>query len=227
MTVRTSNPIDAPRPLPPGLIVATARPTPPPGWLPCNGGTRAKADFPELADALGPAFSISGSTFALPNLNASNRALRGAPSGSDPGSVGGAEGHSHTYTNTASATAANFTNTNDGEHWHNQPPLTISSNGDHTHNTGGASTSGGSAGNLANARAGNLGRAAAGHTHTNNNVAFGIGNTGANHYHSTSIGGMQSSGKHVHAPTVTNNSSNSGTADNRPPFHRVYYMVKT
>jgi len=223
VTVRLAQPLAAELATPPGLIVATTRPTPPPGWLPCDGTTRQIADFPSLAAALGSNFQIDASTFALPELNGTNRALRGSDGSGEGGATGGSLNHSHTWTNTLSVAAADYTSTNDGAHAHSMPSMVISNAGDHSHSHG-SLTSGGSNGNINNARAGNLNRASANHTHLFAN-ALNIGNTGANHYHNTNVGGMNTSGKHTHAPTVTN-TEQTLSADNRPLFHRVYYMVK-
>jgi hypothetical protein len=76
--------------LPAGVVVYTASPNPPDGWLVCDGRALAKADYPQLWTALGTTYGASGdaATFLIPNLR--NTFVRGNLS---PGVTGGAATH--------------------------------------------------------------------------------------------------------------------------------------
>lgn len=51
-----------------GSITLFAGTTLPEGWLECNGSTYSANDYPALANALGPGWSVGGGLFAVPDL---------------------------------------------------------------------------------------------------------------------------------------------------------------
>lgn len=55
-------------PIPPGLILSFGGSAAPDGWLLCDGGTYATADYPELFAAIGYGWGGSGANFDVPNL---------------------------------------------------------------------------------------------------------------------------------------------------------------
>jgi microcystin-dependent protein len=78
-----------------GTIIPYATVQPPnPDVLPCDGGVHLRADYPELYEALDPAFIIDSDTFRTPDLR--GRMIIGAGTGASltpraVGDVGGAE----------------------------------------------------------------------------------------------------------------------------------------
>lgn len=54
---------------PPGTVVDFAGPTPPSGWLICNGQSVTVLAYPNLFTAIGYTYGGSGDTFNVPNLN--------------------------------------------------------------------------------------------------------------------------------------------------------------
>lgn len=62
-------------PFPAGKIEAFAGATIPDGWLLCDGGSYATADYPELFDAIGYAWGGAGASFGVPDYR--NRVIVG------------------------------------------------------------------------------------------------------------------------------------------------------
>lgn len=111
-----------------GELVATAAPTPPAGWLVCNGAVVSRAVYADLFAAIGTAYgSGDGSTtFNLPNFV--DRFVLGASGTKPRGSVGGAfliwltDLNIPAHLHDASHNHAAFANSNvDGPHTHTNP----------------------------------------------------------------------------------------------------------
>jgi microcystin-dependent protein len=78
-----------------GTIIPHARATLPDNWLPCDGSSHLRTDFPDLYAVLDAAFITDADHFTTPNLQA--RFVAGAGSGGglalDPGDSGGEAEH--------------------------------------------------------------------------------------------------------------------------------------
>jgi microcystin-dependent protein len=220
-----------------GAVVMMRRPTTPPGWLRCDGDAVAISLFPHLYEALQTAYdadrvarglTVPVGHFSLPRLNTDDayvRTAKGSTAAGDPATSGLAT-HSHSLTTNVGISAVSG-----GAHSHAVPAQTIASSGDHSHNYD-AGTTGGSAAVKNDARSTNYSgnsftiyqNAVGGHTHSW--PAGSTGNTGANHYHDTNVGTMNTSGAHVHTVASVTQSSHTTTFSNDPPHHPVIYYIK-
>ncbi|HEX6786948.1 MAG TPA: phage tail protein [Acidimicrobiales bacterium] len=84
---------------PPGAVVAYAGPVWPVGWLPCDGRSVARADYPRLFAAIGVTWgAVDGASFNVPNLL--GRVILCISGAHALGTTGGAEsvlGPTHTH----------------------------------------------------------------------------------------------------------------------------------
>lgn len=211
---------------PTGTIVMYAAPTPPGGWINCDGSTPPRTQYPGLFSIISTNYNTGGedpSTFRLPNLQ--GRFPLGAQTGNPLGSLGGEATHTlleaelavHTHGATSTGSLA--------DHQHGIPPT-----GDHTHTD-------------------------TGHTHPLNNMAdivavpglaggynvwryvTGPNNTGlgaAALSRSGNIGPtatyLTSQAYGIPAVTVSTSIANRGSStphNNMPPYQTVNYIIKT
>lgn len=107
----------------PGDIKATARATPAPGWLVCNGAAVSRATYAALFEAIGEAYGNGdgATTFNVPDY--SRRFLMGAGGGVARGTAGGS----------AKLTTAHLPQHNHTID-HDHAPATAESAGNHDHN---------------------------------------------------------------------------------------------
>jgi len=95
-----------------GSIFAYATNDPPNNCLPCDGGTYARVDYPELFGMLDAAFIVDSDNFVTPDLR--GRTVIGAGGAYNPADIGGEEEHTltdsempaHTHTYAAEYLAA-------------------------------------------------------------------------------------------------------------------------
>jgi microcystin-dependent protein len=180
-----------------GDIKATGRTSPPAGWLPCDGRTLTRSDYPDLFAAIGTSYGAGDgqSTFRIPDLRA--RFPVGVGSGYPLGSTGGEAwvtldiGHLPTHTHAAGTLAVGSA----GSHDHVLSFRTISSAVAHNHASSTVLSAGTTTPDFTVSSASNSIANAGSHTHPL------TGNTAAR--------GQQLS------------------HENRPPYQTVHYIIAT
>lgn len=192
--------------MPTGIIVPYGGPTPPAGYLLCDGSAVSRDTYANLFAIIGTAYGVgnNSTTFNVPNLTdrfpvgAGNLYARGALGGSKDATL---PTHSHTFSATSGTESA--------DHSHSGGTTSV---GDHAHTiTIGASTGG----------SGYPGFDGSGDAWTTGTS----GGAGA-HAHSFTTGGR--SAAHTHAVSGTTSTSGiSGTNMNMPPYLGAFYIIKT
>lgn len=203
-----------------GMIIASAEPFAPSGWLACDGSYKQQNQYADLFAAIGHTYGTDpgNGTFKLPSLNGSITP-RGASAYFPAGTTGGSNNHSHSFN-----TSVNANSLSGGAHTH--VPLgnfPVSWN-DHTH-TVNVPTLSASSSNMANAKAtgGTLATSTSGHNH---NASSPDSATSGGHSHGgPSVSLFQSSGNHNHNTNVSNASVNVFSDSTK--YHIVFYMIKT
>lgn len=208
-----------------GMIIASAEPNAPAGWLACDGSFKLQSAYANLFSAIGHTYNLGvdpgDGTFKLPSLN-NSMVPRGASVYYPPGTISGSNSHSHSFT-----TSANASINSNGEHSHSASgSFSISVSGGHSHNFNTGVSSNASGSNMGNAKAvgGTLGTANSGHAH---DASMPGSTTDDAHSHPlTSVSQPQHGGGHNHGgPNVTNSTINV-SADSTP-HHLVFYIIKT
>jgi microcystin-dependent protein len=208
-----------------GDVKTTARTTPPPGWLLCDGSAVSRVTYAELFDVIGTNYGAGdgSSTFALPNLQ--DRVPIGASATRPAGTAGGAE--------TVALTPAEMPH-----HAHGGTTQAMDRNIDHLH--GGITN--GSDRSLAHGHAMFWGQVAAafdrqwgGGTFAQlQTVGGGVGWWGGDgmrtndegsvdHLHTFTTAGADRSLDHLHP--ITGEGGN-GAHNNMPPFVALAYVIK-
>lgn len=127
------------RAVPSGAVMPFAMSSAPAGWIPCDGRSVSRVDYPLLFAAIGVTYgSVDSSTFNVPYmLGLFPRAWNGSTSGDDANRVFGSKQtdgfKAHTHVATIAALPAHthtFTTATAGAHTH---PMTISTDGAHVH----------------------------------------------------------------------------------------------
>lgn len=181
-----------------GDIKATGRQSSPAGWLPCDGRTLARAEFPDLFAAIGTSYGAGDgySTFRIPDLRA--RFPVGTGSGYPMGSTGGEAwvtlGVNHLPT-----------------HDHEAGSLQTSPAGDHDHA-------------LHFRRWEPTGTDGHDHDSVGDSVAPGTATTGWVPF--TATGAVTDASPHTHPITGRTEPRGAGVShENRPPYQAVRYII--
>lgn len=211
-----------------GMIMATAEPYAPSGWLACDGTFKSSTIYADLFGAIGHIYNLGvdpgNGTFRLPDLN-SGRAPIGASVYQVPGTTGGSNNHTHSFNSSSNSLSANVIS--NGQHFHNGiGPFETSTSGAHSHSTSGTLASGATPGNMPNAKltSGTLATASGSHAHNIPMDKTSSSDGGHSHF-GPAVTGFNLSGGHTHTANVTN-SSVSASYD-AVPHHLMFYIIKT
>jgi microcystin-dependent protein len=211
--------------VPTGSVLMWTTPTPPTGWLVCDGSAVERVTYKQLFDTIGTTYGPGDGvlTFNLPDMRGRfPLGKANAGTGSVLGGTGGTIDHTHTISgSTASATATiSGATTSSGGGLNG----TTSTDGSHSHTYSGTTDANNNSGNLSG---GANPAALDGHTHTYS------GTTASNGSHSHNLAGTAFMDNHSHtAGTLavdghTHGTGSLVTASANPPFQTFNFIIRT